>query len=561
MNSKRIFRLSLLLTLVFLVPLLSLPLAHAGTNIIFRSFAHNATANGTPGTTLAATIVVAATGDALIVNIYGVGAFNSFTVTDTFGDTFTQKVASVSSVGTGASTYIWTVLTGATGGASQIVTVATGGASRLYGFTVMDYSNVIGFGITGTDQQDNAGAAATSTVSLTGTSGNGGAAIENFFSNAESAAGSTSITVTNNNAQVSRDSGNNPPCPNSSAPTSCESIDTPVPAVTFSLSVSATANGGTCPCPLSHSALELTGTATGTSSAVFQCFGNCGNPAITLVNTNSTHGFAFNQSITMLYEFQSSITGFLLNVTTNVAKTYTNGQAVFFGAYTVASCPLGQTPFSPQCPGVLQQGGGSSGFSAVKGRVSLANLRVPVFSGQWVGIAVSGQFTGLDLNDTNTGVNLFQTNEGRAPSAIIAAFPASPSSSKMSLWAWITGNAIIGTSPPTPGFGTSCFGLDCILTNAVNSLCQIVTTPCQTGSSLLLTLVLTIITLMVLLGGFSYLLPGIDVGRLGIGSLSVLIFLAWIVIFTSFSLMSLYVIAIIFSITAIIFGKQVNTYI
>src|SRR5204863_443716 len=35
----------------------------------------------------------------------------------------------------------------------------------------------------------------------------------------------------------------------------------------------------------------------GTISALTQCYGNCGSPAVTLANTNSTHIINFNQSI------------------------------------------------------------------------------------------------------------------------------------------------------------------------------------------------------------------------------------------------------------------------
>src|SRR5438445_6243326 len=48
---------------------------------------------------------------------------------------------------------------------------------------------------------------------------------------------------------------------------------------------------------------------TGTTVTVTQCYGNCGNPAITLDNTNSSHTVNFNQSITLFYEFQSNLNG------------------------------------------------------------------------------------------------------------------------------------------------------------------------------------------------------------------------------------------------------------
>jgi hypothetical protein len=211
--------------------------------------------------------------------------------------------------------------------------------------------------------------------------------------------------------------------------------------------------------------IELKSTGASSSSAlVTQCYGNCGSPAITLVNTNSTHSTNFNQSITLFYEFQSNLNGFILNVTTSIAKNYINGQQVSIGIYE-ANCNVGVTPFTSSCPGALQTSirGNVNPF---KGKTSLVPSTLSVSISQWVGIAVSGVFSGLDLNDTNTSVSLFQTN-GNIPTFLGSSAPTG--SSKMGLWAFIQGNTIIG--PPPPSIVINC-GSDfiCILIQSVLAL-------------------------------------------------------------------------------------------
>src|SRR5712692_8531594 len=74
----------LLVALTILVPLVSLPLAHA-TGITFKSFCHAST---TSGSTLNCTLSGVATADTIIVNIFGIGVFNGFTVTDGQSNTY-----------------------------------------------------------------------------------------------------------------------------------------------------------------------------------------------------------------------------------------------------------------------------------------------------------------------------------------------------------------------------------------------------------------------------------------------------------------------------------------
>src|SRR5439155_22919986 len=181
-------------------------------------------------------------------------------------------------------------------------------------------------------------------------------------------------------------------------------------------------SGASTPTGFGRFVIELVGSGSGSSVAsITQCYGNCGNPPITLANTNSTHTVNFNQTITLLYEFQSNLNGFVKNYTLNYAAVCGSGNkcvsnTLFLALYTIPSCGLGQTPFSSQCPGLRVS---QASFSPpTKARLSGVASSISVFAGQWVGVAVSATFSGIDINDTNTNVNLFQTNEGTTPSSI-----------------------------------------------------------------------------------------------------------------------------------------------
>src|SRR5437667_8501712 len=163
--------------------------AHAGTSITFRSVVKNFC---NPCTSLVSpSLTIAVSGDALIVAIYGEGAFNNFALSDTQGNSYTERVSSIAGSGTAASTYIFTTLANGAGG--DVLTVTTGGASRIFGYSFMDYSNVLGFGVTATDQQDSAGASAVSTVTLTNTQGSGSAIVENHFTTGFGGGGTSAV--------------------------------------------------------------------------------------------------------------------------------------------------------------------------------------------------------------------------------------------------------------------------------------------------------------------------------------------------------------------------------
>jgi hypothetical protein len=185
------------------------------------------------------------------------------------------------------------------------------------------------------------------------------------------------------------------------------------------------------------------------SLAVTACYGNCGSPAVTLANTNSTHSINFNASITLFYQSQSALNGIVNNVTARVARTYTNGESVTLGLYSVDPSCNG-APFSAVCPGFLQASGTFTNPS--KGDVSMPTA-FQVQSGQFFGVSITGGFAGLDINNTNTNVNLFQT-QGRTPGVIFSE--TSLGNSLMGLHAWVTGNSVFvgpGTSGGNTGSG------------------------------------------------------------------------------------------------------------
>lgn len=293
------------------------------------------------------------------------------------------------------------------------------------------------------------------------------------------------------------------------------------------------------------------------NSLATQCYGNCGTPPITLANTNSTHTINFNQSITLFYEFQSNINGFVLNITTNVAKTYTPPSPSNFGQslafYAIPNgCPIGQIPFTPACPG-FKQFGSFTPSQTVKGLYSQAvtNGAYSVTNGEWLAVSISATLSGFDVNDTNNGVQIFQNN-GNNPSTISQASQFS-ASSKIGLWAWIVGTVVSGNGPSSPG-STNCAGIiDCVIPNIVNSSCNFVTITCQTGGSIFWIIILTVITIGVLGYFFTQTMPGVNIGRIGLGEIAVLAFFGWMVAFNAAGVLASWVMIFMFFIVAWLF--------
>lgn len=308
----------------------------------------------------------------------------------------------------------------------------------------------------------------------------------------------------------------------------------------------ATGSGG-----FQHIVIQLKG-AGGTPSGITTntaCYGNCGNPAVTLANTNSTHTVNFNQSITLFYQFQANLNGQILNITTNMAKSYINGQSLTIGVYVIPSCPLGATPFASTCVGLLQKSTAITNPS--KGMNTIINLAIPVATGQWVGIAVTGLFSGLDLNDTNAQVPMMQTSGSMPPS--IAQSASFSTTAKVGLWAFLVGNIITGIPPPST-IGGNCSGLlDCIIPNWVFSLCTNQTPTCQNGSALLWAFMLAIFTSFFFLKGTANIMPGV---KIPIGEIFLLAFLVWIFIMSGLQLLFVWVPLFFFFVISVVAGKH-----
>jgi len=300
---------------------------------------------------------------------------------------------------------------------------------------------------------------------------------------------------------------------------------------------------------------------TGQSVSVTQCYGNCGSPAITLANTNSTHTVNFNQSITLFYEFQSNLNGFFINVTTNVAKAYSNGIGVIEAIYVVPSCPVGQTPFSTTCPGFLASGWNVVGNPG-KGRLTNGNFLIPVSNGEWLGITITATMSGLDLNDTNTNVAIFQTSGGGCacpPPPTITASSQFSAASKIGLWGFIRGNVIQNIPPPTTAGGCQSFaGIDCLFPAIVNSFCTTFTQSCQTSSALFWVVILSIFAMFVLQFGAARLIPGSKF--IAGGEIFIFLFVTFILMFSGLGLLPIWIPVLIIFIVALMMGKHTGRY-
>jgi hypothetical protein len=525
----KLFRLSpiFIVVLAFIVFIPQINQVHAPTSVNFKSFCDTSTFGGS---TINCTLTGVSTGDTIIVNIFGGGVFNSFTTTDGQSNVYSQKVLSLTGSGSGISTYIQATLATSSGG-SLIVTIATGGPTRIYTVVVSDYSGVTGFGKTGTDQQDNVGNSGTSTVSLTGTSSSS-LMIDDF------GLGGNIATITQNNGQSVRDTpGGSTPCN-----TDCKASDGTSPILGWTWSGS---GAGTF---VSHSSLELQGSTT-SSTTVAQCYGNCGSPAITVINTNSTHSINFNQSITLFYEFQSNLNGFIQNYTLNYAKICGSGDkctanTLFVALYTISSCQTGQTPFSSQCPG--SKVSSSSQSPPTKARLSYVASNVQVYAGQWIGVSISASFNGIDINDTNTNVPLFQTN-GVNPSIISSSSSSSLCAGcKMGLWVWITGNIIISQPPPST---TECVNSDlaCFL---FVSACGLTPSNCFVGGAVIMFIYYMVFVIGIVLAT-SYINKEYETQIQFPPSLFFLFFLLELFMFTAIGLIPQYVTIVIFILTAL----------
>lgn len=276
--------------------------------------------------------------------------------------------------------------------------------------------------------------------------------------------------------------------------------------------------------------------------------------------------------MTIFYEFQSNLNGQLANVTTNVAKTYSNGQQVSLGAYQ-AICQAGVTPFTVNCPGSLITSA-TSQFNVLKGRFAIIP-QFTVTAGQWIAIGATGKVSGLDLNETNgtcgdttSGIcaNGMQYSTGAIPSVLsnTAGCTATNSPcntvgiSSTGLWAFIIGNIVAGGITPITALCTNNFAqLDCLLPAMSNGLCSVVTAGCQTSGSLFWVIMLAFLGLIVATVGMS----SAHITRfIGAGEVFLFLFMGWFFIFAGIGLIQSFVIIFFLFIGATVFGKTARNY-
>lgn len=294
----------------------------------------------------------------------------------------------------------------------------------------------------------------------------------------------------------------------------------------------------------------------GPTQTVTQCYGNCGSPALTLANTNSTHSTAFNQTITDFYQFQANVNGFILNATVNAANSYTNGQVIAVSVYIITSCPVGQTPFSTGCPGLLQFSNRIQ--NPAKGQVSAvaSSGQFPVSNGQWVGVGFTCLFSPCDLNDTNTTVNPLLQTSGFIPVSITQSSNTG-CACKTGAWIFIRGNVVTGGGPVTPGV-SACPGIiDCILPQLAQSLCFNPTATCVNAGGLVELVGLSIAALFFVVRTASSSFPNV---KLPLGELLLFFGIIFAFILTGANVLFVWVPVLIFFLVSLFMQKQTSRF-
>ncbi len=416
----------------------------------------------------ASSSITVATGDTIMV--YGHCWFAAFlnTPTDSLGNSYTKILTTNDINGVGEDS-IWSATSIA--GNSISVTISRQSGCNSFSFTVDIYSFVAGFGSTNRNALNINGVSGSDTLTMTISLFS---IIYETFSSGN--ANSACPTISGSSGQSIRDSFSCFQSGNIAATSSA--LDKFYSSSGSTPSTYAYTSGGSGGNTVLHMTIELlnAGGSPSNLGTLTACYGNCGTPAVTLVNTNSTHSINFNNSITLFYEFQSNLNGFILNETVNVAKTYLNGQQVGLGIYT-ASCNAGVTPFTSACVG-QQRANTISNPNVPKGKFTLIPSPIPVSSGQWVGIAVTAINSGLDLNDTNTIVPLFIQSPGTIPPLLNNGASFSSCTCKMGMWVYITGNTV--GIPPPPVSSQGC-GADvvCFMTA---SACGLTPSNCLIGA-------------------------------------------------------------------------------
>lgn len=540
-RSSALFFLVLVLLGLVLVP--EIPKVHAGS-----PFVNEAHMTDCAGPTCVTPSLSITAGNLLLVDIFDL-TNDGASITDALGNSFTLRMDATS--GGNIRQQLWTA-TIVNGGTDSVTITSADGTTSRYEAQLVQYTGITGIGTNGNDVSQSNPSTFSSTITITTSAPSvvyDGWDVTNAGGSCASLSPVTGSLLFTFNCDTSTGAGKNA--------LSSQTVLSGGPG-TFQFTDSWTgATGGAGNNAQVHFVIELDLAPATAPSTSTQCYGNCGNPPITLVNTNSTHTIKFNQTITIFYEFQSNLNGFLLNETVNVAKPYTNGQQIFFMVYTIPSCPSGQTPFSSACPG-LATSGGASPVNPVKGQTqgTLANLHVGVTNGEWIGIAVTAQFGPLDLNDTNTNVNLFQTNEGKNPAVIQQGTLLA--NSKLGLWAWISGSPNVGATPQNPTNCVSLATLDCLLPNLVNSLCtNSANSQCQTSSALFWVLVFTIISEFAIGMSFAKISPNL---KIPIGETFTFILLIWIFVMTGLSLIVVWVPVFFFMVISLFFSKHTGKF-
>lgn len=456
-----------LLLLLILIP--GIPKAHASIPIYVTSTEKDCTT--TPCT---ATALNTNAGDTIMISIFCFSSTGSIgTTTDTLLTTFTT-VNSLTLAQTSFSSY--TILTGTSSGGSDTVTVNQGGCSgpfsNRYSFTVDIYRFVTGIGVTNANFGAPASGSGSDTLSMIIQPNSfiyeAGAA-NNANSNCPVNTGSSGQTIRDtigcataggnviNGIVMDRQYSNGGSTPSTFVWTATASSST-----FFHLTVELLASGGSV-------------------TQVSNCYGNCGSPAVTRTNTNSTKTINFNLTQTFFYENQILFPALILNESASVACTYgtaqcPNANTLILSLYVTASQCVGAVPFTNTCPGTLVFQ--SSVVNPVKGLFTI-KPNYSVFGGQWIALAFSASRDQMQINDTNTAVNIFNTPG--TPSSLSQA--TAQGTSKANVYAWATGNTVTGGGiTPAP---TVCINTDfaCFM---IASACALTPSNCFIGGAVYL---------------------------------------------------------------------------
>ncbi len=407
-----------------------LPQAHASIPVYDRSSKVDCNASSCASSSLSTNA-----GDLIIVTISCWSSSGSIgTTTDTLSTTFTV-VNSLTLAQTGATSY--TIQTGTSAGGNDVVTVNKGGCasafSNQFSFSVDIYSFVTGIGVTNKN-----------------------------FGTIGSGSGSDTLTmIIQPNSfiyETLADTNSNGNCPVNSGSSGQTIRDTFACSTAGGNIINGIvmdrqyANGGSTPSTAAwsasassstffHMTIELLASG-GSVTQVSNCYGNCGTPAVTTTNTNSTKGINFNITQTYFYENQITFPALIINMSAQVACSYGTAQCPFsevltLGLWATATQCFNAIPFTPTCPGQLVSS--SQVVSPSKGKFTFS-VNYGVFTGQWIALGFSGSRSGLQINDTNTAINIFNTFG--FPSTLSNV--ATQGTSKAEVYAWAVGNTVIG---------------------------------------------------------------------------------------------------------------------